>query len=124
MSDEEIARHLMNMPALQAFSPNCATSTVTVDTLCKYIEFKWSDIMNNSTLHEVLKKFPNLETLAVTVPEQMDQLHFADIVGQFKKLRKLGFTDSHLPTIADRVLRAIADGCPSLQCLDIGFSEY
>jgi hypothetical protein len=54
----------------------------------------------------------------------LDQLHFADIVAQFQKLRKLSFTDAGHATIAGRVLRAIADGCPSLQCLDIRFSRF
>jgi hypothetical protein len=31
---------------------------------------------------------------------------------------------AHNLPIADGVLRAIADGCPSLQCLDMGFGEY
>jgi hypothetical protein len=131
LNDEEIVRYLMNMPALRAYSRNEETNTeVIVDALCKYcrdirhIEFKWSSIMSNSALHEILKTFPNLETLALTVPEHLDQLPFRDLLGQFQNLRKVTFFDSGVTTIVDGILRTIADGCPSLQGLDIGFSEF
>jgi hypothetical protein len=54
----------------------------------------------------------------------MDQLHFADLVGQFQKLKKLRFIEAGRSTIVDGVLRAIADGCPSLRGLVIGRSEF
>jgi hypothetical protein len=136
MSDEEIAGHLINMPALQAFSLSRGTNTkITVDTLCKYcrdIRHLQLHRLSNSELLYILKNIPNLETLAVCVPDQMDQLYFADLVGQFQKLKKLSFieagryTDGNgilrtiCSTIADGVLRAIADGCPSLHSLYIG----
>jgi hypothetical protein len=39
-------------------------------------------------------------------------------------LKKLRFIEAGCSTIVDGVLRAIADGCPSLQGLDIGRSEF
>ncbi|PNF39161.1 hypothetical protein B7P43_G01357 [Cryptotermes secundus] len=129
MTDEEIARHLRNMPALQAFCPSGRINTeVIVDTLCRYcidirhIEFKYFHELSNSRLHEILIKFPNIEKMCIPFPIE-DQLHFADLVGQLQKLRIIIFHAHNVP-VADGVLRAIADGCPSLQCLDLGFGIF
>ncbi|PNF22371.1 hypothetical protein B7P43_G17486 [Cryptotermes secundus] len=129
MSDEEISRHLRNMPALRSFCPSRGTNTKVVDTLCKYcrdirhIYFGYSHKLSNSTLHQILKKFPHIEKLVIPLPKETDQLHFADLVAQLKKLTTLSFTSHCVSTVANGVLRAIADGCPSLQCVDMGFSK-
>ncbi|PNF39163.1 hypothetical protein B7P43_G01358 [Cryptotermes secundus] len=129
MTDEEIARHLRNMPALQAFCPSGRINTeVVVDTLCRYcidiryIEFKYFHELSNSRLHEILKKYLNLEEISIPLPIE-DQLHFADLVGQLQNLITLIFHARNV-TVADGVLRAIADGCPSLECLDLGFAQF
>jgi hypothetical protein len=75
-------------------------------------------------LHEILKKIPHIETLSIPLPKETDQLHFADLVAQFKKLTTLKFTYRYTPRVANGVLRAIANGCPSLQCLDMGCCEF
>jgi hypothetical protein len=131
MSDEEIARHLMNMPVLRAYSPSRGTNTkVIIDTICKYckdirhIEFKWSHKLRNSKLQKILIKHPHLESLYIPVPRLVDQLHFANLVGQFQKLITLSFIDKYVNRIADGILRAIAEGCPSLLHLDLGYSTF
>ncbi|PNF40428.1 hypothetical protein B7P43_G18203 [Cryptotermes secundus] len=129
MSDEEISRHLRNMPALRSFCPSRGTNTKVVDTLCKYcrdirhIYFGYFHKLSNSTLHQILKKFPHIEELVIPLPKVTDQLHFAELVAQFQKLTTLTFTSHCLSTVASGVLRAIADGCPSLQCVDMGFTK-
>jgi hypothetical protein len=129
MSTKKIARYLMNMPALQAFCPNGGTNTKVIDTLCKYcrdirrLQLNYYNTPSNYRLHEILKKIPHLENLSIPLPKETDhQLHFANLVGQFQKLRILTFMA--YSSVVDGVLRAIADGCPSLQSLDIGFGEY
>jgi hypothetical protein len=72
----------------------------------------------------LLKKLPHIENLSIPFPKETDQLCFADLVAQFKKLTTLSFTDQYISTVADGVLRAITDGCPSLQCLEMGFNEF
>ncbi|PNF39133.1 hypothetical protein B7P43_G01363 [Cryptotermes secundus] len=130
MSDEEISRHLRNMPALRSFCPSRGTNTKVVDTLCKYcrdirhIYFGYSHKLRNSTLHQILKKFPHIEKLVIPLPKETDQLYFADLVAQFQKLTTLSFTSHCVSTVSNGVLRAIADGCPSLQCLDLGFGIF
>jgi hypothetical protein len=132
LSDEEIARHLRNMPALQTFSPGRGTNTKVIGTLCKYcrdirqIQFWSSHKLSNSRLHEILKKFPHIEKLSIRLPKETHQLHFADLVAQFKKLTTLKFNYQYANDIrvANGILRAIADGCPSLQCLDMGCCKF
>jgi hypothetical protein len=131
MSDEEITRHLRNMPALQAFCPSGGINTkFIVDILCKYcrdirhIEFMHSHIVSNPTLYKILKKLPHIENLSIPIPEETRHLRFADLLAQFQKLTTLSFTHHYVPTVEDGVLRAIADGCPSLQSLDMGVKEF
>lgn len=131
MSDEEIAKHLMNMPALRAFTPSRGTNTkIIIDTMCKYcthirhIEFKWSHRLSNSRLQNILRNHPHLENLNIPLPKELDQLGFAGMVGQFQKLTTLSFTVKYVQTVADGVLKAIAEGCPSLLHLDLGNSAF
>ncbi|KDR19903.1 F-box/LRR-repeat protein 2-like [Zootermopsis nevadensis] len=131
MSDEEIAKHLMNMPALRAFIFSRGTKTkVIIDTMCKYcrdirhIEFKWSHRLSNSRLQDILKNHPHIENLNIPVPKESDQLDFAGMIGQFQNLTTLSFTDQYVHTVANGVLKAIAEGCPSLLHLDLGNTTF
>jgi hypothetical protein len=131
MSDEEIVRHLMNMPALRAFSPSRGTNTKDiVHTLCKYcrdirhIQFKWPHKMSVFRLHEILQKCPQIENLSISLPKETHQLSFAHLLGQFKKLTTLSLIAARYTIAADGVLRAISDGCPSLLHFDLGYFEF
>jgi hypothetical protein len=80
--------------------------------------------MRNSILQNILKKYPHLESLNRPLPKEPDQLDFAHMLGQFKKLTTLSFTDKHVYSVAAGVLKAIAEGCPSLVHLDFGNSAF
>jgi hypothetical protein len=130
MSDDAIAEHLMNMPTLRAFAPTRGTNTKVINTMCKYcrdirhIEFKWSHKLRNSTLQNILDKQPHLESLNIPLPRELDQLDFARMLGQFQKVTTLSFTDKYVHAVADGVLKAIAEGCPSLVHIDLGNSTF
>jgi hypothetical protein len=131
MTSKKMARLLRNMPALQAFCPNGGINTkLIVDTMCKYcrdirrIKFQYYQNLSNSRLQAILENLPHIEYLSIPFPEETDQICFAHLVAQFQKLTTLSFTDHYFPTVEDGVLRAIADGCPSLQCLEMGLSEF
>jgi hypothetical protein len=131
MTDKEIARHLMNMPALRAFCPARGTNTKNIiHTMCKYcrdirhIEFKGSHKLTNFRLQQIIKKYPHLETLHIPVPKESDQLCWAVLVGQFQNLTTLNFTYNYVDTVADGILKAIAEGCPVLLHLDLGQTMF
>jgi hypothetical protein len=129
MTDKEIARHLVNMPALRAFCPARGTNTKYIThTMCKYcrdirhIEFTGFHKLSNFRLQNIIKKYPHLETLHIPLPTESDQLHCAVLVGQLQNLTTLHFTGKYLNGAADGILKAIAEGCPSLLHLDLGYT--
>lgn len=131
MTDKEIARHLMNMPALKAFCPVRGTNTKNIiPTMCKYcrdirrIEFTWLHKLSNSRFKNIIKKYPHLEILHIPLPKESDQLHCAILVGQLQNLTTLNFTDKYVGEVADGILEAIAEGCPALLHLDLGCTKF
>ncbi|XP_069675551.1 F-box/LRR-repeat protein fbxl-1-like isoform X11 [Periplaneta americana] len=131
MSDHEVTRLLKNMPSLKAFCPKEGTKTkVIVNTVlahCKdiqHLEFPWSNRVKNSKLRKILETFPNLLNLNIGLPKEPYQLEFSRIIGQFQKLTTLGFTDRCVITVVHGVLKALADGCPSLVHIDLGCNAF
>jgi len=131
MTDKEIARHLVNMPALKAFCPARGTNTKNIiPTMCKYcrdirrIEFTWSHKLSNFRLQNIIKKYPHLEILHIPLPKEPDQLHYAILVGQLRNLTTLNFTDKYVEEVADGILEATAEGCPALLHLDLGYTKF
>ena len=130
LTDKEIARHLVNMPALKAFCPVRGTNTKNIiPTMCKYcrdirrIEFKWLHKLSNFRLQNIIKKYPHLEILHIPLPKESDQLQCAILVGQLQNLTTLNFTDKYVE-VADGILEAIAEGCPALLHLDLGYTKF
>jgi len=130
MTDKEIARHLVNMPALKAFCPARGTNTNNIiPTMCKYcrdirrIEFTAGHKLSNFRLQNIIKKYPHLEILHIPLPKQSDQLHCAILVGQLRNLTTLNFSNNYVEA-ADGILQAIAEGCPALLHLDLGYTQF
>jgi len=131
MTDKEIARHLVNMPPLKAFCPARGTNTKNIiSTMCKYcrdirrLEFMWTHKLSNSRLQNIVKKYPHLEILHIPLPKQSDQLHCAILVGQLQNLTTLNFTEKYVDEVADGILKTIAEGCPALLHLDLGYTKF
>lgn len=131
MTDKEIARHLVNMPALKAFCPTRGTNTKNIiQTMCKYcrdirrIEFTWLHQLSNFRLKNIIKKYPHLEVLHIPLPKESDQLHCAIMVGQLRNLTTLNFTLKYVDEAEDGILEAIAEGCSGLLHLDLGYTKF
>jgi len=131
MTDEEIARHLMNMPALKAYCPARATNTKNIiPTMCKYcrdirrIEFAWGQKLSYFRLQNIIKQYPHLEILNIPLPKESDQLHCAILAGQLRNLTTLNFNYKCFHEPADGILEAIAEGCPALLHLDLGYIKF
>ncbi|XP_069675546.1 F-box/LRR-repeat protein 2-like isoform X6 [Periplaneta americana] len=131
MSDEEISRRLKNMPALRTLVLQRGTNTrILVRDLCRsckdivHLEFKCSHKISNAKLKCIVKNLPNIVNLSIPLPRQYHQLEFASFLGQFQKLTTLGFTDKYFHSVEDGVLKAIADGCPCLQNINLGSSNF
>ncbi|XP_069675545.1 F-box/LRR-repeat protein fbxl-1-like isoform X5 [Periplaneta americana] len=130
-TDEEIARCLKNMPALKAYCPKRGTDRNIVNILCQYcknidhIEFTWSQKLRNILVKRILEAFPNIVNLSIPIPQERgNHLEFAQLIGQFENLTTLNFTERSFQNIAEGTLMAIADGCSSLQHLDLGYFEF
>ncbi|XP_069675541.1 F-box/LRR-repeat protein 2-like isoform X2 [Periplaneta americana] len=130
-TDEEIARCLKNMPSLKAYCPKRGTDRNIINILCQYcknidhIEFTWSQRLNNILVERILEAFPNIVNLSIPLPrETRNQLEFAQLIGQFQNLTTLNFTRRCPENIAEGTLMAIANGCPSLQHLDLSYYRF
>ncbi|XP_069675548.1 F-box/LRR-repeat protein 14-like isoform X8 [Periplaneta americana] len=131
MRDEEISRRLKNMPALRALVLQRGTNTrILVRDLCSsckdivHLEFKYSHKISNAKMKCIVKNLPNIVNLSIPLPRQHHQLEFASFLGQFQKLTTLGFTDKYFHSVVDGVLKAIADGCPCLQNINLGRYKF
>ncbi|XP_069675553.1 F-box/LRR-repeat protein 14-like isoform X13 [Periplaneta americana] len=127
MNDDEIARRLENMPALKAFCPKRGLNiNLIVNVLCQsckdiqYLQFTYQRLYS-ITLKEILETLPNIVNLNISLPQETHyQLEFGKLLGQCQSLTTLSLRCHFTDTVAEGSLMAIADGCPSLQNLDLG----
>jgi hypothetical protein len=130
MTDKELARHLANMPALRAFCLARGTTKNVIHTMCNYcrdirhLELNAVHKLSSFRLQKIIKKYPRLETLQIPLPKESDQLRCAILVGQLQNLTTLNFTHKYVEEVADGILKAIAEGCPALLHLDLGFTMF
>ncbi|KAJ4450514.1 hypothetical protein ANN_01941 [Periplaneta americana] len=108
LTDEDVVQHLKNMPALRAFSATQGTKMkLLIDTLCNSCRE-----VQRLDLHKTYM----LRTMSA-------QLQSAQLLGQCKSLTTLSFDGSH-GYVVKGMLEPVADGCPSLQHIHLGYCEF
>lgn len=129
ITDKEIIKYLENMPALKSFSATRIMANIVIDTLCRScraiqsIELHTSHNMKVPLLQKIIHHFPHIESLKVPLPYPvlLEQLKFAELIGQCQSLRRLSLDGNSGHTfIRQGVLIPIAYGCPSLQHMHLG----
>jgi len=132
ITDKEIAKCLENMPALRSYSATRKTTNMVIDTLCRScrniqsIDIRTLHNIEVPLLQKIIWHFPHIESLKVPLPYPvfLEQLKFAELIGQCQSLRSLSFdgNSEHELLMYEGVLTPIANGCPLLQHICLGNS--
>ncbi|XP_069675571.1 F-box/LRR-repeat protein 2-like [Periplaneta americana] len=131
LTDEDVVQHLKNMPALRAFSATQGTKMkLLIDTLCnscrevQRLDLHKTYMLRYPSLKKLVQNCPHLEYLSLPLPRTMSaQLQSAQLLGQCKSLTTLSFDGSH-GYVVKGMLEPVADGCPSLQHIHLGYCEF
>ena len=131
MPSEEITILLKNMPFLKSFCTTVETNLkLIIDALLKsqvqiqHFDLHKTQSLSLSSLQKLLELFPNVECLTLPLPKLlMTQLKWSLLISQCKFLVSLSFNDCH-GYVVKGMLHPIADGCPSLQHIYLGYCEF
>lgn len=132
ITDKEVAKYLENMPALRSYSATRRSENIVIDALCKFcrnirsIDLHNSHNMNIPLIQKIIQHFPHIESLKVPLPYPMfpeELIKFSELIGQCQSLRSLCLDGNSVCSVVmwEGVLIPIADGCPSLQHIHIGY---
>ncbi|XP_069675560.1 F-box/LRR-repeat protein 7-like isoform X18 [Periplaneta americana] len=121
---------LENMPFLRGYvCTRGAHTEVIINALCKYcedLEYLYLDeyhTLEYPLLVKLTNSFPNIQKLVIPYLDQDNPLQISQLIGSLQNLKHLGFTDKH-SVVPDGILKPIADGCPSLQHMDLGCNMF
>ncbi|KAJ4450512.1 hypothetical protein ANN_01939 [Periplaneta americana] len=130
MLDRDRVNIIKNMPCLRAYVSTRGRNTeLIINALCTYCEdIEHLDLDESHTLeYPLLVKltncFSNIKKLIIPCLIEDNQLEFFQLISSLQNLTHLGFTDRY-ETVENGVLKPIADGCPSLQHMDLGDNEF
>jgi F-box/leucine-rich repeat protein 2/20 len=134
ITDKEVAKYLESMPALRSYSATRRTGNIVIDALCKScrnirsIDLHYSHNMNIPLIQKIIQHFPHIESLRVPLPYHMlleELIKFAELIGQCQSLRSLSLDGNAMCNVVmEGVLIPIADGCPSLQHIHLGYHGH
>lgn len=132
ITDKKVAQYLENMPALRSYSATRRTENIVIDALCKScrnirsIDLHNSHKVNIALIQKIIQHYPHIESLKVPLPYPVfpeELKKFAELIGQCQSLRSLSLDGNFACSVVmwEGVLIPIADGCPSLQHMHLGY---
>ncbi|XP_069675556.1 F-box/LRR-repeat protein 20-like isoform X15 [Periplaneta americana] len=130
MRDKDNVRALKNMPCLRAcVSTRGNNAKPIINSLCKYcddieyLSLDGYDRLEYPLLVKLTNFFPNIQKLTIPFLKEDNPLQFSQLIGSLQNLTHLGFSDRYV-RVQDDVLKPIADGCPSLQHMNLGENMF